>query len=79
MWSGPADQPGVISFGQTSAPFCLFEAREQVGDRLYVFNPYSEDYCWIDAAAVGPVGEPDVRPRSAKPAGQNCADALFDG
>jgi hypothetical protein len=79
MWSGPADQPGVVSFGKTSSQFCIFEEREREGDRLHVFNPYSEDYFWIDADAVGPVAEPGVRPRSAKPANQNCARAIFDG
>ena len=79
MLSGPADEPGVISFGKTSTQFCVFQERGQKGDRLYVFNPYSEGYFWIDKQAVGPVAEPEVRPRSAKPANQNCADAIFDG
>ena len=78
MWSGPTDQPGVISFGQTSARFCVFEARDQRGDRLYVFNPYSQNYLWIDKKSVDPVVQPDVRPHASKPAGQNCADAIFD-
>jgi hypothetical protein len=77
MWSGPADQPGVTSFGKTSTQFCIFQQRDQHGDRLYVFNPYSEDYFWIDASAVGPVDMPAVRPGSAKPVSQNCADAVF--
>lgn len=78
MWSGPRDQPGVISFGETSARLCVFEARDQKGDRLYVFNPYSQNYFWIDSTAVDPVASPDVRPRASRPGGQNCADALFD-
>jgi hypothetical protein len=78
MWSGALDQPGVISFGETSAPFCIFEERDQRGDRLYVFNPYSRNYFWIDKQAVEPVARPDVRPGIAKPAGQNCADAIFE-
>jgi hypothetical protein len=78
MWSGPADQPGVISFGRTSGQFCVFQVRDQIGDRLYVFNPYSENYFWIDKEAVGPVEAPEVRVGSAKPANQNCADAVFD-
>jgi len=77
MWSGPTDQTGVISFGETSARFCVFEARDQRGDRLYVFNPYSQNYFWIDNKVVDPVMKPDVRPHAAKPVGQNCADAIF--
>jgi hypothetical protein len=78
MWSGPSDQAGASSFGKTSSQFCAFQLRDQQGDRLYVFNPYSENYFWIDQAAVGPVDMPEVRPRSAKPASQNCSDAIFD-
>ena len=56
MWSGPAGQPGVISFGTTSGQFCSFQVMEpQSGSRLHVLNPYSRDYFWIDADAVGPV------------------------
>jgi hypothetical protein len=79
MWSGPADEPSAVSFGRVSSQFCVFQELDHKGDRLYVFNPYSENYFWIDTAAVGPVGSPEVRPRSAKPADQNCADAVFDG
>jgi hypothetical protein len=77
MWSGPTEQPGVISFGETSACFCVFEARDDRGDRLHVFNPYSQNYFWIDKTAVDPVAKPEIRPHATKPAGQNCADAIF--
>jgi hypothetical protein len=79
MWSGPAGQPGVISFGTTSQQFCAFQVvRPQDGSRLYVLNPYSRDYFWIDADAVGPV--PDAPPRAGgpKPPDQNCTDQLYD-
>jgi hypothetical protein len=79
MWSGPADEPSAVTFGTLSSQFCVFQARDARGDRLYVFNPYSENYFWIDRAAVGPVGTPEIRPRSAKPPDQNCDDAIFDG
>jgi hypothetical protein len=79
MWSGPEGQAGAISFGKTSGQFCVFQLRDRRGDRLYVFNPYSENYFWIDGRVVGPVDMPPGRPRSAKPASQNCADAVFDG
>ena len=29
-------------------------------DRFYVFNPYSQNYFWIDKKAVDPVTKPDV-------------------
>lgn len=79
MWSGPADEPTAVTFGTTSSQLCVFEERDARGDRLYVFNPYSENYFWIERAAVGPAGTPEMRPRSAKPADQNCADAVFNG
>ena len=79
MWSSPADEPGAVSFGKTSRQFCVFEEREQRGDWLFVFNPYNDGYFWIDAKSVGPVTEPEARPRSTKPAEQNCSDGRFDG
>ncbi len=64
--------------GETSAQFCVFEERDKRGDRLYVFNPYSQNYLWIDKPAVEPVARPEGRPHQSKPAGQNCADALCE-
>jgi len=49
----------------------VFEERDQRGDRLYVYNPYSQNYLWIDKQAVDPAAKPDVRPHASKPAGQN--------
>src|SRR5215207_8592552 len=73
MWSGPAGQTGVVSFGTTSRQFCAFQVtRPQEGGRLYVLNPYSRDYFWIDADAVGPVAEAPARATGPKPAAQNC-------
>ena len=54
------------------------EERDQRGDRLYVFNPYSQNYFWIDKKAVDSAERPDIRPHTSKPDGQNCADAIFD-
>lgn len=80
MWSGPMGQGGVVSFGTTSRQFCAFQVvRPQEGGRLYVLNPYSRDYLWIDADAVGPVSEPPTRATGPKPADQNCTDQLYDG
>lgn len=79
MWSGQVNAPGVVSFGTTSQQFCSFRVMlpEQEG-RLYVFNPYSQNYFWIDADAVGPVGPPERRP-GPPPTGQNCAESIYDG
>ena len=80
MWSGPAGQAGVISFGTTSGQFCSFQVMEpQNGARLYVLNPYSKDYLWIDADAVGPVSEAPQRAAGPKPPDQNCAEQVYDG
>jgi hypothetical protein len=80
MWSGQAGQAGVISFGTTSGQFCSFQVVEpQNGSRLHVLNPYSKDYLWIDADAVGPVAEPPQRVAGPKPADQNCTEVIYDG
>jgi hypothetical protein len=79
MWSGPTDATGVVSFGTTSRQFCSFQVvLPPTGPRLYVFNPYSRNYFWIDASAIGPVGPPE-RASGPLPAGQNCADAIYSG
>jgi hypothetical protein len=79
MWSGPTNGPGVVSFGTTSQQFCSFQVvLPPEGPRLYVFNPHSQNYFWIDADAVGPVGPPEQRP-GPLPAGQNCAEAVHAG
>ena len=80
MWSGPAGQPGVISFGTTSGQFCSFQVMQpQTGSRLHVLNPYSRDYFWIDADSVGPVSEAPRRVSEPKPADQNCAEQIYEG
>jgi hypothetical protein len=79
MWSGPMEQAGVVSFGVTSRQFCAFQVvRPQEGSRLYVLNPYSKDYFWIDADAVGPVAEAPTRATGPKPPDQNCTDQIYD-
>lgn len=81
MWSGQSNQPGVVSFGMTSAQFCSFQVvRPPDGDRLYVLNPYSNNYFWVDVNAVGPVPNGPERRPGPKPADQNCfTDAIFEG
>jgi hypothetical protein len=79
MWSGPQGQAGVISFGITSRQFCAFQVvKPQEGGRLYVLNPYSKDFFWIDADAVGPVAEAPPHATGPKPPDQNCTDQLYD-
>ena len=79
MWSAPAGEAGAVSFGATSAQFCSFlVGRAQDNARLYVFNPYSGNYFWIDADAVGPVAPPERR-SEPKPPNQNCTDAVYEG
>src|SRR3954468_22417308 len=79
MWSGPPGQDGVISFGITSAQFCSFQVVEpQTSARLHVLNPYSKDYFWIDADAVGPVPEAPPRGTGPKPPDENCDERIYD-
>jgi hypothetical protein len=80
MWSGRPGPPGVVSFGVTSDQFCVFQVvRQQNSSRLYVLNPYDDNYFWIDAEDVGPLDhDPEHRP-GPKPTGQNCSDAVYDG
>ena len=80
MWSGAAGQPNVTSFGTTSAQFCSFQVvQPPAGTRLYVLNPYSNNYFWIDADAIGPVPNPPERRPGPKPADQNCTEAIYEG
>jgi hypothetical protein len=80
MWSGPAGEPNVVSFGTTSAQFCSFQlVRPPDNPRVYVLNPYSNNYFWIDADAVGPIPNPPERRPGPKPSDQNCTDAIYEG
>ena len=47
-------------------------------DRLYVLNPYAQDYLWIDAADVGPAGPPEQRP-DPRPTDVNCTQDIYAG
>jgi len=79
MWSGPRSQADATSFSDTSDRLCVFQERDRQGNRLYVFNPYSENYFWIDEFAVSEIPTPETRPRLTRPPGQNCANAIFAG
>ena len=79
LWSGASSGPDTVSFGATSGQFCAFlVVLPPEGDRLYVLNPSSQDYLWIDAAAVGPAGPPDERP-DPRPTDVNCTQDLHAG
>jgi hypothetical protein len=72
LWSGPADDRGAVAFGVTSSQFCSFlVVLPQDSGRVFVFNPFSANYAWIDAVDLGPVEMPAVR-SSARRITQNC-------
>ena len=79
LWSGASVGPDTVSFGATSGQFCSFlVVLPPEGDRLYVLNPYSHDYTWIDAADVGPSGPPEQR-ADPEPPEANCARDIYAG
>jgi hypothetical protein len=79
LWSGASGGPDTVSFGATSGQFCSFlVVVPPEGDRLYVFNPYSQDYFWIDAADVGPAGPPEQSP-DPRPTDVNCTRDIYTG
>ena len=77
MWSGPREQTDAFSFSDTSDRLCVFQERDRKGSRLYVFNPYTENYFWIDEFTVNEIPTPETRPLQSKPAGRNCSNAIF--
>jgi uncharacterized membrane protein len=73
LWSRSDDGPEVVSFGETTSQFCAFlVVQPQDRSRLFVFNPASDNYLWLDAAAVGPVGVPTAAANNYT-SGENCA------
>ena len=77
LWSGASGGPDTVSFGATSGQFCSFlVVLPPEGDRLYVLNPYSQDYLWLDAADVGPAGPPVERP-DPRPPDVNCTQDIY--
>ncbi len=56
LWSGP--DPGAVSFGRVPQWSYFLMVVPQQGPRLYVWNPTTRNYAYIDAAAVGPSGAP---------------------
>ncbi len=62
LWSGPDSR--AVAFGTVAQWSYLQVVLPQQGSRLYVFNPVTENYAYVDAAAVGPSGPPPSAPRT---------------
>ncbi len=56
LWSGPDQR--AASFGLQPQFSSFLVVQPQTGPRLYVFNPRSHNYAYLDAAAAGPSGPP---------------------
>ena len=57
IYSGWDDK--ATSFGPAGPQFTTFRVvAPQIGKRIYVFNPVTENYGWVDAEGVGPAGPP---------------------
>lgn len=58
MWSGPTKE--ARGFGYAGPQFTTFPVvAPQVRERLFVYSPVVQNYAWIDALSVGPVGPPE--------------------
>ncbi|MBI2939885.1 MAG: L,D-transpeptidase family protein [Chloroflexi bacterium] len=56
LWSGPDGR--AQSYGPIPQWSYLQVARAQEGPRLYVYVPWTDNYAYVDAEAVGPSGPP---------------------
>jgi len=54
LWSGP--DANAVSFRRVPQFRRFLVVQPQEGDRLYVWDPRTQNYAWIDAADVGPTG-----------------------
>ncbi len=66
LWSGP--DPNAVSFGQLPQWSYLQVVAPQQGSRLYVLNPATNGYAYVDANAVGPSAPPPITPPPNSPA-----------
>lgn len=57
LWS---DSDGGVSFGQVRSWTYLQLTGTSADGRLYVLNPRTGNYAWVDAGAVGPVPAPSA-------------------
>jgi len=69
LWSGPDSQ--AISFGEAPQWSYFLVVAPQQGSRLYVLDPRTSNYAYVDASAVGPSSPPPdlstVPPSTATP------------
>ncbi|HEY3117044.1 MAG TPA: L,D-transpeptidase [Chloroflexota bacterium] len=56
LWSG--NGPSAPAFGPAPLGLQLRVDTPQNGSRLFVWNPVTQGWAWVDANAVGPVGAP---------------------
>ena len=56
LWSGPDGR--AVSFGLEAQFSSFLVVRPQAGRRLYVFNPRTRNYAYLDAKDAGPSGPP---------------------
>jgi lipoprotein-anchoring transpeptidase ErfK/SrfK len=55
LWSGP--DASAVRFGPLRK-FSFLRVERDLGKRLYVFNPRTENFAYVDVSAVGPSGAP---------------------
>ena len=63
LWSGPA--AGDLRFGLAPTGTPLQIALPQDGPRLYVWDPSTKNYAYVDATDVGPSLRPSAKPTAA--------------
>ena len=57
IWSAPTAD--AVSFGVAGPQFTTYTVvAPQISGRLFVFNPVTSNYGWIDVSGVGPTGPP---------------------
>jgi hypothetical protein len=57
IFAGP--QPGAVDYGVAAPQFTTFVVvGPQVYSRVFVYNPTTANYGWIDVAGIGPSGPP---------------------
>jgi hypothetical protein len=57
IYSGPGAD--AVDYGVAGPQYTTFTVvAPQLGNRLFVYNPVTENYGWIDARSVGPVPAP---------------------
>jgi len=73
FWTDPTDTAEEL--GTVPRWTALLVALPQIGHRLFVWDPRSDNYAWVDAEAVGPI-DPTLADEQAPPLG---ARVLWSG